>query len=71
MVSVPRTRCPARTTQRLTTELFWTGVVYNFCTVHTSLYATPTMAAGLTNHVWSVEELLRFYGPVKQLHDLL
>ena len=68
---VRRTRCPARTTQRLTTELFWTGVVYNFCTVHSSLDATPTMAAGLTDHVWSVEELLRFYGPVKRLHGFL
>jgi hypothetical protein len=66
-----RTRCPARTVERLRAELFWTGVVYNFCTVHSSLSATPAMAAGLTDQVWSVEELLRYYGPVKSLHDIL
>jgi IS1 family transposase len=31
---------------------------YNFCRVHQSLRVTPAMEAGLTNHVWSVEELL-------------
>ena len=68
---VRRSRCPARTVQRLRSEMFWSGSVYNFCTVHTSLQATPAMAAGLTDQVWSVEQLLRFYGPVKGLHDVL
>jgi len=31
---------------------------YNFCRVHMSLRVTPAMEAGLTNHVWTVEELL-------------
>lgn len=31
---------------------------YNFCRVHQSLRVTPAMEAGLTDHVWSVEELL-------------
>jgi IS1 family transposase len=31
---------------------------YNFCRVHQSLRVTPAMEAGLTNHVWSIEELL-------------
>jgi len=39
-------------------ELFWGGVVYNFCTVHISFGATPAVAAGLTDHTQSVEELL-------------
>ncbi len=65
---VRRTRSLARTQQRLHVELFWTGVVYNFCTVHTSLNATPAMAAGLTEHPCSVEELLRLRLPVKPLH---
>lgn len=60
-----RTRNLARTTDRLRAEMFWTGVVYNFCTVHTSLGATPATAAGLTDHVWSVEELLCFRVPPK------
>jgi len=60
---VRRTRNLARATQRLEDELFWGGVVYNFCTVHTSLGATPAVAAGLTDHTWSVEELLRLRLP--------
>jgi IS1 family transposase len=31
---------------------------YNFCRVHSSLRVTPAMEAGLTDHIWSVEELL-------------
>jgi IS1 family transposase len=30
---------------------------YNFCRVHSSLRVTPTMEAGLTDHVWTLEEL--------------
>ena len=48
---VRRTRCLARTVERIETEMFWTGTVYNFCTMHTSLQATPAMAAGLTDYV--------------------
>jgi transposase-like protein len=58
-----RTRSLAQTTDRLRAEMFWSGVVYNFCTVHTSLSATPAMAADLTEHVWSVEELVHFRVP--------
>ncbi len=31
---------------------------YNFCRVHSSLRVTPCMEAGLTDHVWSIAELL-------------
>ena len=31
---------------------------YNFCRVHSSLRVTPAMEAGLTDHVWSIGELL-------------
>jgi hypothetical protein len=31
---------------------------YNFCRVHKSLRVTPAMEAALTDHVWSIEELL-------------
>lgn len=31
---------------------------YNFCRVHMTLRVTPAMEAGLTDHVWSLEELL-------------
>jgi len=31
---------------------------YNFCRVHATLKTTPAVAAGLTDHVWSIDELL-------------
>jgi IS1 family transposase len=31
---------------------------YNFCRVHQTVKATPAMAAGLTNHAWTLTELL-------------
>jgi hypothetical protein len=31
---------------------------YNFARVHSTLRVTPAMAAGLTNHVWSLDELM-------------
>jgi hypothetical protein len=31
---------------------------YNWCRVHETLRVTPAMAAGLTDHVWSIAELL-------------
>ena len=60
---VRRTRSLARTPGRLEREMFWSGVVYNFCTVHQTLQGTPAMAAGLVDEVWSVERLLRYRLP--------
>jgi len=31
---------------------------YNFCRVHKTLRVTPAMGAGITNHVWTIEEML-------------
>lgn len=31
---------------------------YNFCWIHGSLRVTPAMAAGITDHVWGLHELL-------------
>jgi IS1 family transposase len=31
---------------------------YNFCRVHKTLRVTPAMEAGLTDHVWNIEELI-------------
>jgi len=66
-----RTRHLARTVCRLEAEMFWIGAVYNFCSVHSSIQATPAMAADLTDHVWSVRELLSLGGPLKALHGVL
>jgi hypothetical protein len=30
---------------------------YNFCRVHQTLRVTPAMEAGISNHVWSVQEM--------------
>jgi len=57
---VRRTRTPSGDRVQLEAALFWTGCVYNFCHVHATLGGTPAMAADLTNHVWSIDELLRY-----------
>jgi hypothetical protein len=33
---------------------------YNFCRIHGSLGMTPAMKAGITGHIWSIEEILNF-----------
>jgi IS1 family transposase len=35
---------------------------YNFCRVHKTLRVTPAMEAGLTDHVWKIEELISLIG---------
>lgn len=57
---VRRTRTPAGARERLEAALFWTGCVYNFSHVHATLSGTPAMAADLTDHVWSVDEVIRY-----------
>jgi transposase-like protein len=57
---VRRTRTPSGARERLDAALFWTGCVYNFCHVHATLAGTPAMAADLTDHVWSIDELIRY-----------
>jgi len=34
-------------------------VAYNFCKVHSTLGCTPAVGARLTDHVWTVEELVK------------
>ena len=31
---------------------------YNFCRIHQSLRVTPAMEAGVSQHVWSLDELI-------------
>jgi hypothetical protein len=31
---------------------------YNFCRIHKTLRVTPAMAAGVTDHVWGIDELV-------------
>jgi transposase-like protein/IS1 family transposase len=67
-----RGRALARCTATLHVGMYLIGTVYNFCTYHTSLSRaaagvrapqTPAMAAALTDHRWTVHELLSFRVP--------
>jgi|RhiMetStandDraft_4_1073278.scaffolds.fasta_scaffold53374_2 transposase-like protein len=63
-----RCRALARHTLTLRHGMYLIGTVYNFGTPHESLYVagsqqTPAMAAGITDHCWSVRELLSFHVP--------
>ena len=63
-----RCRGLARHTLTLRHGMYLIGTVYNFCTPHASLAhagrrTTPAMAAGITDHCWSVRELLSFPVP--------
>jgi len=57
---VRRTRTPSGSREHLELALFWTGCVYNFCHRHATLDGSPAMAANITDHVWSIEELIRY-----------
>jgi hypothetical protein len=35
---------------------------YNFCRVHSTIRCSPAMAAGVTSHLWKVEELIALLG---------
>jgi hypothetical protein len=75
---VRRERALARQVETLHAGMYLVGCVYNFCTHHKSLrlplwiserrlhwvQRTPAVAAGLTDHCWSVEELLMFKLPI-------
>lgn len=76
---VRRGRGLARRVPTLEHGMYLLGAVYNFCTFHDSLrirrrgrpdhaghrwhLQTPALAAGLTDHCWSVHELLSFHVP--------
>jgi len=76
-VLLRRSRALIRNPQTLEPLMFLMGCVYNFCTVHMSLrlklwvashgfrwvQPTPALAAGLTDHIGTVKELLLFQIP--------
>jgi hypothetical protein len=35
---------------------------YNFCRIHQTLRVTPAMAAGVTDHVWEIGEVVDLLG---------
>ena len=70
-----RCRALARHTLTLEHGMYLVGTIYNFCTEHASLrlaasaagtapfQRTPAMAACITDHCWTVQELLSFHVP--------
>ena len=63
-----RGRALARHTLTLQHGMYLIGTVYNYCTPHASLAhagggTTPAMAAGITDHGWTIRELLSFHVP--------
>src|SRR5262244_3118090 len=65
-----RCRALARHTVTLHEGMFVVGTVYNFCTPHESLshtqQTTPAMAAGITDHCWTMRELLSLHVPLSR-----
>jgi hypothetical protein len=42
---------------------------YNFCRIHKTLRITPAMAARVSDHVWSVEEIVALVAQREALED--
>jgi transposase-like protein len=74
---VRRGRAIAHKVETLTAGMYLVGGAYNFCWEHASLrqpapvgaggkwqQRTPAMAAGLTDHCWTLRELLRYQVPL-------
>jgi transposase-like protein len=74
---VRRGRAIAHKLETLTAGMYLVGCAYNLCWVHDSLRVpapdgsgrqwqerTPAMAAGLTDHPWTMHELLRYQVPL-------
>jgi transposase-like protein len=79
---VRRSRAPVRLKETLAAGMWLVGTCYNFCWTHKSMrreregndppggkwvQSTPAQAAGLTDHRWSVEELLSFSVPPAEI----
>jgi hypothetical protein len=44
---------------------------YNFCRVHQTLRVTPVMVAGLSGHVWKIEDMVKLLDGRSILHGLM
>lgn len=67
-----RTRVLARHVATVEAGMYLVGTLYNFCCVHRSLCMaegqcrTPAMASGITDHIWTVSEVLHYRVPPPQ-----
>ena len=64
-----RTRVPARRVSTVERGMYLVGTLYNFCCVHRGLrladgqHRTSAMASDITDHIWTVNELLHYRVP--------
>ena len=62
---VRRSRALVRQMATIESGMWLVGTVYNFVSAHRSLEGqTPAQAAGVTDHRWTVEEVLRYRVPL-------
>ena len=57
------TRCTLGYSKKLENHKFAVALFvthYNFCRKHSAHHQTPAMAAGLTDRVWKIEEILQY-----------
>lgn len=79
-----RSRAPVRLRETLEAGMWLVGACYNFCWTHKGMrreregsdppggkwvQSTPAQAAGLSDHRWSVEELLSFSVPPAEIPE--
>jgi hypothetical protein len=64
-----RTRVLARRVATVEPGMYLVGTLYNFCCIHRSLpradgqQRTPAMASAITDHIWTVSEVLHYRVP--------
>ena len=40
---------------------------YNFCRIHQTLRVTPAMEAGISDHVWPIEEMIALFAEIADI----
>lgn len=65
-----RSRCLVRSADKVQAHFFLTTVLYNFSRVHDSLGVSPAQSFGLTDRLWSLQDLLLFKPSLFKHHRL-
>jgi transposase-like protein len=58
-----KSRYTLKATQNLHHWMYLYGTVYNFCMIHRSVKTTPAHKAGITQGIWTIQELLEYKVP--------
>jgi len=56
----PRNRSSSSAFIELSRTIALQSMHYNDCRIHQALRVTPAMQAGLTDHLWEIDELVEF-----------